>query len=119
MLRRVRLVLCLILAVEPSAGLVISKSRLNVGVLLPVAPNKFAFSPPALKALQLAVKHINEHPTILPEHELVLTFNDTQVCCEDVPVRLQLCETVDFRSATLDLRSTSCSSCWRQTMRQK
>ena len=74
----------LLLAFGPfvdSASSSTDKTRhpLYVGVLLPVASNPRGYAPQVLKALQLAVDHINAHSSILPDHELVIKFKDTKV----------------------------------------
>ena len=66
-----------LLLLVPSAG--DARTRLYVGGLLPFSPNPYAFSVDLEHAVRLAVDHINDDQHLLPDHELVLTLNDSRV----------------------------------------
>ena len=62
------------------AAMSANKTQLFVGVLLPSEVNEYFYSNLSVPAVEMATDHINEDKDLLPNHEIVLSVNDSRVC---------------------------------------
>ena len=59
------------------------KATLHFGALLPIGRNPRFFNADVKDTCELALRHINEAPDILPNHTLVMHLNDSKVTTSD------------------------------------
>lgn len=75
-IQRLAIILTAFLCIGASSGF---KTPLFVGVLLPYQRNEFFFSKPSASVVRMAADHINNNQYLLPNHEIVLSVNDSRV----------------------------------------